>query len=104
MIEQIFGVFKQKYKVLSHLIEYSTHTQVFLVTALTLLHNFVCQHKRPNADDYLAKKIDIFEVEEDDNNQSVQSVFESNNSNLSRVMEAFRNQIAEQMWKNYQRS
>ena len=102
VIKQIFGVLKQKYRVFSHLIEYSTQTQVLLVTALTVLYNFVRQHEGPNADYYLAKEVDISRVEEEKNTDlSVQSVFDSKNNNTSKAIEAFRNQIAEQMWKDY---
>ena len=104
MIERIFGVLKRKYRVLAHPAEYSTQTQVLLVTALTALHNFVRQREGPNADNYLS---DISEVEEErgeESDQSIQpSIFESSNSPPSKVMEAFRNQISERMWKDYRR-
>ena len=102
MIERIFGVFKCKYRVLVHPAEYSTQTKVLLVIALTALHNFVQQREGPNADNYLS---DISEVEEErgeESDQSIQlSVFEFSNSLPSKIIEAFRNQTSERMWKNY---
>lgn len=71
MIEQIFGVPKRKYKVLAHLVEYSTQTQVLLITALTVLHNFVRQHEGPNADDNLAEEGDLSEIERENSEQPI---------------------------------
>lgn len=103
VVERIFGVVKRKYKVLSHPAEYSTQTQVYLVTALTALHNFVRQHEGPNADIYLSKNTTA-EVEEPDQDAIPAreiSIFESSHTADSKIMDAFRDRIAERMWKDY---
>lgn len=102
VVERIFGVLKRKYKVLSHPLEYSTQTQVLLVLALTALHNFVRQHEGPNADDNLAKEIDTSAAEEEGESEPpIRSIFESSN-NASKIMDTFRDQIAQRMWEDYQ--
>lgn len=103
VVERIFGVLKRKYKVLRCPVEYSIQTQVLLVIALTALHNFVRQHEGPNADDHLDNEVDTSVVEADDESelrQPEKSIFESG-GDAAKIMDTFRDQIAQRMWKDY---
>ncbi len=56
-MEQIFGVDKWRFKIMSTPSEYSLKTQINLIFALTGLHNFIKDH--------LLKDTDYFEAEND---------------------------------------
>ena len=91
VIERIFGVVKRKFKILGQVAEYSIDTQVDLVLALCGLYNFIRQHE--DIDHELA------EVElEDEEGAEAKEVKGTGN----KYMNNKREEIAQQMWKDYQ--
>jgi hypothetical protein len=85
---------KRKFKVLGQATEYSIDTQVDLVLALSGLYNFIRQHE--DIDDELA---DIeLEVEE----EAIQDIPGDIRSSGNVYMNKRREEIAQQMWKDYQ--
>ena len=57
VIEHIFGVVKQKFKILGIGAEYSTDTQIHLVLGLLGLYNFICLHEDIENKDQEANEI-----------------------------------------------
>jgi hypothetical protein len=91
VIERIFGVIKRKFKILAQAAEYSIDTQTDLVLALCGLYNFIRQHE--DIDHELA------EVElEDEEGAEANEVKDAGN----KYMNNKREEIAQQMWKDYQ--
>ena len=91
VIERIFGVVKRKFKILGQVTKYSIDTQVDLVLALCGLYNFIRQHE--DIDHELA------EVElEDEEGAEANEVKDAGN----KYMNNKREEIAQQMWKDYQ--
>jgi hypothetical protein len=96
VIERIFGVLKRKFKILKLAPEYDIDTQVDLILALTALFNFIRIEEKDEKDDDL----DIVNnIEEEDIQPDIQVA-----QGLSRKgkMDILRDQIAEDMWKDYQ--
>jgi hypothetical protein len=96
VIERIFGVLKRKFKILKLAPEYDIDTQVDLILALTALFNFIRTEEKDEKDDDL----DIVNnIEEEDIQPDIQVA-----QGLSRKgkMDILRDQIAEDMWKDYQ--
>ena len=92
IIERIFGVVKRKFKILGQVPEYSIDTQVDLVLALCGLYNFICQYE--DIDDELA------EIELEDEGAEAEEVDIKGTGNT--YMNNKREEIAQQMWKDYQ--
>jgi hypothetical protein len=91
VIERIFGVIKRKFKILGQVAEYSIDTQVELVLALCGLYNFIRQHE--DIDHELA------EIElEDEEGAEAEEVKGIGN----KYMNNKREEIAQQMWQDYQ--
>jgi hypothetical protein len=93
VIERIFGVMKRKFRILGQATEYSIDTQVDIVLALSGLYNFIRQHE--DIDDELA---DI-ELEVDVEEEAIRGDIRSS-GNI--YMNKKREEIAQQMWKDYQ--
>jgi hypothetical protein len=85
---------KRKFKILGQVAEYSMDTQVDLVLALSGLYNFIRQHE--DIDHELAN-IEL-EVEE----EAVQEMPIDIKSAGNTYMNKRREEIAQQMWKDYQ--
>jgi hypothetical protein len=94
VIEQIFGVIKRKFKILSQVAEYSMDTQVALVLALYSLYNFIRQHEGDKVKDIELEE----EAEEDVEDLEAIDIRGSGN----KYMNEKREEIAQQMWKDYQ--
>jgi len=85
---------KRKFKILGQVAEYSMDTQVDLVLVLSGLYNFIRQHE--DIDHELAN-IEL-EVEE----EAVQEMPIDIKSAGNTYMNKRREEIAQQMWKDYQ--
>ena len=92
VIERIFGVVKRKFKILGQVAEYSIDTQVDLVLALCGLYNFIRQHEDIEHE--------LAEVELEDEEEGVESKEIKGTGN--KYMNNKREEIAQQMWKDYQ--
>ncbi len=95
-MEQIFGVDKQRFKIMNTPPEYSIKTKINLIFALTSLHSFIKDH--PSQD------IDYFEAENED---SIVQSGRSDNLPLgnslvtSTRMNRKRDDIADAIWVDY---
>jgi hypothetical protein len=83
---------KRKFKILGQVAEYSINTQVDLVLALCGLYNFIRQHE--DIDHELA------DIELEDEEEGVESKEIKGTGN--KYMNNKREEIAHQMWKDYQ--
>ena len=59
VIEQSFGVLKQKWRILKGIPSFSTHTQKHIILACMALHNFICDSKLHD------KEFDRYDADED---------------------------------------
>ena len=95
VIERIFGVVKRKFKILGQVAEYSIDTQVDLVLALCGLYNFIRQHE--DIDHELAE-VELEDEEGAEEGAEVEEVKGTRNKYMNKKRE----EIAQQMWKDYQ--
>ena len=99
VIERIFGVVKRKYQILQTPSEYSIDTQTRIILACSGLHNWVRGIEGPNADIFLEA-----DTEDKRANEATQpSIIYPEGVVTSKKMDGFRDQLAEQMWADYQR-
>jgi hypothetical protein len=99
VIKRIFGVLKRKYQILQTPSEYSIDTQARIVLACTALHNWVWFIEGDAADNLLNKVISSEERPWD-----IQPAVEYPKDTItSKRIDAFRDQLAEKMWVDYQR-
>ncbi len=94
-VERIFGVLKRKFKILAKAPEYSFNYQVDLVLALTALHNFIAIRDRLTDPDFKAPQTFDEPIEPPPIIQHSQAI-------PSQKMDRMRNDIAENMWLDYQ--
>lgn len=93
-VERIFGVLKRRFKILKTAPEYNFETQIDLILALTGLFNFI--------------RIEEQEEEEDQEDNTTEEEDIQPNIQVAQVlgrrgkMDILRDQIAEDMWKDYQ--
>jgi hypothetical protein len=99
VIERIFGVLKRKFKILKTAPEYSIEVQGDLVLALTGLHNFARLRDGSHVDDYLESREELLD---DDIDLDIQPEPEPTQVQSNKVMDGFRDLLAEQMWNDYQ--
>jgi hypothetical protein len=100
VVERIFGVVKRKYQILRTPSEYSIETQTRIILACMALHNWVRSKEGPNADILLEpESITTRRARE----QVQPAVIYPEGTVSSKKMDAFRDQIAEKMWVDYQR-
>ena len=92
VIERIFGVVKQKFKILGIGTEYSTDTQIHLVLGLLGLYNFICLHEGIENEDQ-----EYNEILEDD--EVVETFIQG--PVASSIMDKRRDELAKDMWKAY---
>jgi hypothetical protein len=92
VIERIFGVVKRKFKILAQVAEYSIDTQVDLVLALCGLYNFIRQHEDI---DHELEEVELEDEEEGAEAEEVKGIG-------NKYMNNKREEIAQQMWKDYQ--
>jgi hypothetical protein len=102
VIERIFGVMKRRFQVLNLAARYPVDTQVWLVYALTELHNFITEHQTAEDVDILASLPDrnppvIERLPEVEEIVPCTSVAGRN------AMDALRDRIADDMWEDYLR-
>jgi hypothetical protein len=95
VIERIFGVIKRKYQILNTPSEYSIDTQTLIIISCTALHNWVRLIEGKEADFWLDTESNVTRDIE-----PVVAYPESSTS--SKKMDQFRDQLAEQMWIDYQ--
>ena len=100
VVERIFGVLKRKYRILQTPSEYSMDTQTRIILACTGLHNFVRSIEGQNADTELDQ-----ESPEEITNKGPEPVVAYPRKEVitSKVMDKFRDELAERMWADYQR-
>ncbi|KAL5480800.1 hypothetical protein ACEPAI_9740 [Sanghuangporus weigelae] len=94
VVERIFGVFKRRFSIINAAPEYLIETQAALIQALCVVHNIIRiydPHDVPRLDDLL----DETESEELRERAAGGGQTEKNQA------EVMRDQIAEDMWKNY---
>jgi hypothetical protein len=99
VIERIFGVLKRKFRILKTAPEYSIDVQGDLVLALTGLHNFARLRDGSQVDDYLESSEEPLD---DDIDVDIQPEPELSQVQSNKVMDRFRDFLAEQMWNDYQ--
>ncbi|OLL25540.1 putative nuclease HARBI1 [Neolecta irregularis DAH-3] len=93
-VERIFGILKKRFSILKIQMEYPFHVQAQIVQALAALHNFITIH---SVDDEL-------EDWEEAHTQDMGNVVPMNNSTEDDPqMARLRDEIALQMWEDYQR-
>lgn len=98
-IERIFGVCKRRFQILKSAAEYDNQTQIDIVFAVTALHNFIMEHRQSHneVDMYLSPtELDEDDIVEDGDSTSVTE------GSTSAGMNDMREQLAAQMWKDYQ--
>jgi hypothetical protein len=98
IIERTFGVFKRRFKVLINAQEYSLETQARLVSALAVVHNFICIHDPRDVD---PTETDIIE----DQGSQIQGAIRGREERVAadergRAAE-HRDRIAHAMWRDY---
>ena len=93
-VERIFGVLKRRFKILKTAPEYNFETQIDLILALTGLFNFIRIEEQEEEDD---QEDNTTEEEDIQPNIQVAQVLGRRGK-----MDILRDQIAEDMWKDYQ--
>ena len=102
-IERTFGVLKRKFKILKIAPEYNIETQMDIIIALTALFNFTRIRDGNRVDNYIniTDREEIIEdIQPDYFSFSTDSVETS--IKLRTKMDILRDQIAEEMWQDYQ--
>jgi hypothetical protein len=102
-IERIFGVLKRRFQCLNKAMEYSFETQQHLVFACTALHNFIRSYE-PN--DHFELLEALAEEQRTDRQGEIDDgaeELEASINNCSKLMDLFRDKIADAMWEQYQR-
>ena len=107
VIERIFGILKRRFRILRTPPEYHFPTQVKLVFALTVLHNFI----RLNSDgiEDNTRKKEWIDVENEDRSQQSVGMDSIGNEPLgkrtdvdgAKQMSQLRETIVEDMWRDY---
>jgi hypothetical protein len=98
-IERIFGILKRKYHILQSPLEYSIDTQTRVIFACTALHNWVRFSEGDRADILLESESTLGKKVQD-----IQpAIVYPEGAITSKKMDAFRDQLAEKMWADYQR-
>ena len=87
---------KRKFKILGQATEYSIDTQVDLILALSGLYNFIRQHE--DIDD----ELEDIELEVEVEEEAIQDILGDIRSSGNVYMNKKREEIAQQMWKDYQ--
>ncbi len=103
MIERIFRILKKKYRILKSAPEYDIDTQIDLIFGLTALHNFYrMRGDGREFDDHLER---IYDQEEAAAVRSQPYGFQGEAESIqsNKVIDRKRDQMAEQMWQDYQR-
>lgn len=100
VIERIFGVLKRKYRILQTPSEYSIETQTRIIVACTGLHNYVRNIEGVNADILLHQET----PDQVTGREAIEPrvVYPIDEEVTSKVMDRFRDEIAEKMWVDYQ--
>ncbi|XP_031495953.1 uncharacterized protein LOC116261366 [Nymphaea colorata] len=94
-VERAFGLLKARFPILKNHVSYPISTQVKIVQATCVLHNFIINHN-PNAEQFPSDDINDSEVSEiinDDENTEQTQIRGSNNE--------LREQITSTMWNDY---
>lgn len=106
VIERIFGVLKQRFRILLLAPQYSLEIQARIPAALAAIHNYICEHSDADEDNPLKMNggdIDIADMvnarhESHDNfNEDDGLTFDDDN------VDERRDQIARAMWDDYQK-
>lgn len=103
VIERLFGIFKRRFKVLTHPPEYSLSVQAMLVPALAALHNFICIHDPSDCRTLTATEQRV--GQQNDNFQDIDNSGElSFHISMGERTQASikRDRIALEMWTDYQ--
>jgi hypothetical protein len=98
-IERIFGVLKQRFRILLLAPQYSLEIQARIPAALAAIHNFICVHS--DADDDNPLKMnggDTVNTGHNNSNEDDGPVFNDDNN-----VDERRDQIAWAMWGDYQK-
>ena len=97
VIERIFGVLKQRFRILLLAPQYGLEIQARIPAALAAIHNFISTHSDTNDDNLLNMNGgDLVNATHDDSNEDDGPTF-----NVDNVDER-RDQIARAMWDDYQ--
>ena len=101
-IERIFGVLKNRFKLLTRQFEHPFSIQVQLVNAICCLHNIIRQVGGDDIldEDWLAKERLGTNVLNNDDNVSIRAT----TSREVTAAKVKRDEIAIKMWRNYRRS
>lgn len=96
MIEHLFGVLKKRFKILRQALEYALSLQVKVVRAIAAIYNFI----RDEVDE---TEFEQTFAEESQRNETSQQMEEGTMQVQDDAgMRAFREQLAERMWEDYQ--
>ena len=97
-IEQIFGVLKQRFRILLLAPQYSLEIQARIPAALAAIHNLICAHSDADDDDPLNMNGgDTVNAGHDNSNEDDGPTFNDDN------VDERRDQIARAMWDDYQK-
>jgi DDE superfamily endonuclease len=102
VIERIFGVLKQRFRILLLAPQYSLEIQARIPAALAAIHNFICEHSDADDDNHLEMNGgDTFtgNASHDNFNDSEDDGLIFNDENVDER----RDQIAQAMWDDYQK-
>jgi DDE superfamily endonuclease len=100
VIERIFGVLKQRFRILLLAPQYSLDIQARIPAALAAIHNYICSHSDANDDNPLRMNggdMPAVNAGHDDPNEDDGPIFNDDN------VDERRDQIARAMWDDYQK-
>ena len=97
VIERIFGVLKQRFRILLLAPQYSLEIQARIPAALAAIHNFICAHSDANDDNPLEMNGGDVNITHDNSNEDDGPAFNPDN------VDEQRDQIAKAMWHDYQK-
>lgn len=98
VIERVFAVFKRRFRIFDRAREgFSIETQILLVFGLAAIHNFIFEHEDSSE---LLENLE----EENRENEDMNNVFHEGNDGMEdSVMIRKRDEIANEMWKEYEK-
>ncbi|CAN6463016.1 unnamed protein product [Victoria cruziana] len=95
-VERVFGVLKERFPILKNHVSYPISTQVKIVIATCVLHNFIISHN-PNVEQFIPDNMisdnDVNEIINDEEHTSQAQTRGSNNE--------LRENITSTMWEDY---
>ena len=99
--ERIFGVIKKRFPILVTMPSYSFRFQCDLVMCAFMIHNFI-RGTELYEDEFYEREDEVDSKENNDEEEYDQIAAEENNNANMNAAKAWRNDIAQRMWNDYQ--